>query len=148
MHRTACVFTPSAPTVWRKSKRSVDHHHRMSSCSSSNLSREGRCDDICYFASLEEGTKPFYPDTIRRMILLASADIADYQVVQEACGQLRIHLATVPGASFAVVEQAVRASVNATVRQYACHPATVRVEQGLMPLTPGVKRRRVQAMGR
>ena len=109
---------------------------------------EGRCDDICYFASLDGSTRPFYPDTIRRMILLASADIADYQVVQEACGQLRIHLAIVPGASFESVEQAVRASVNATVRQYACHPATVSVEQGLMPLTPGVKRRRVQAMGR
>src|SRR5947209_2749825 len=45
-HRTACVFTPCAPTVWRKYKRSVGHHHRMRFCLSSKLSREGRSDDL------------------------------------------------------------------------------------------------------
>src|SRR5438270_5364796 len=45
-HRTACVFTPCAPTVWRKYKRSVGHHHRMRFCLSSKLSREGRSDNL------------------------------------------------------------------------------------------------------
>ena len=106
---------------------------------------EGRCDDICFFSAQDGTLRPFYPDTIRRMILLASADIADYQVIQESPGHLGIRLETVPNASFAPVARAVRASVDATIAQYACQPADVRVEQGLEPLQPGVKRRRVQA---
>ncbi len=105
---------------------------------------EGRCDDICYFESLAGGTRPFFPDTIRRMILLASPDIVDYLVVQERCGHLHVYLSTVPGASFSAVAQAVQASVATTVAQYTCRPATVSIEQGLVPLPPGVKRRRVQ----
>ena len=106
---------------------------------------EGRCDDICYFISLDGALRPFYPDTIRRMILLASADIADYQVTQETPGHLRVHLALAPGASFAPVEQATRASIEATVAQYACQSAVVSIEQGLKQLKAGVKRRRVQS---
>lgn len=105
---------------------------------------EGRCDDICYFESIAGGTRPFFPDTIRRMILLASPHIADYQVVQERCGQLCIHLVIVRDASFDDVAQSVRASLAMTVAQYDCRPAMVTIEQGLVPLAPGVKRRRVQ----
>jgi len=106
---------------------------------------EGRCDDICYFVSLDGSMRPFFPDTIRRMILLASPDILDYQAVQEECGQLRIHLSVTPKASFSTVAQAVQESVNATLAQYDCRPATLRIEEGLELPAPGVKRRRVQA---
>ncbi len=106
---------------------------------------EGRCDDICYFVSLDGSMRPFFPDTIRRMILLASPDILDYQAVQEECGQLRIHLLVTPKASFSTVAQAVQESVNATLAQYDCRPATPRIEEGLELPAPGVKRRRVQA---
>lgn len=109
---------------------------------------EGRCDDVYTFELLTGGTRPFFPDTIRRMILLASPDITDYQVVQERRGHLHIYLSIVPGASFAEVSQAVLTSVNATIAQYACCPATMRIEQGLPLLKPGVKRRRVQVMRR
>jgi putative adenylate-forming enzyme len=109
---------------------------------------EGRCDDICYFESLDGGTRPFFPDTIRRMILLASPDILDYQAVQEQCGELRIHLSSASKASFSTVAQAVRESVNATLAQYDCRPATLRIEEGLELSVPGVKRRRIQARGR
>lgn len=105
---------------------------------------EGRCDDICYFESLSGGPRPFFPDIIRRMILLASPDIADYQVIQERPGSLYISLALVPGASFSIVSPAVTASVQSTIAQYACCPATVTIEEGLPMLKPGVKRRRVQ----
>ena len=105
---------------------------------------EGRCDDVCYFEALAGGTRPFFPDTIRRMILLASAQILDYQAVQERCGDLRIRLSIPDGAAFDAIAQAVRASVAATVAQYACRPPTVTIEQGIIPAVPGAKRRRVQ----
>jgi putative adenylate-forming enzyme len=106
---------------------------------------EGRCDDICYFESLTGEPRPFFPDTIRRMILLASPDITDYQVIQPNPGKLNIYLTITSGTSFENVSAAVLASVNATVAQYSCQPAIVQIEQGIVPPSPGVKRRRVQA---
>jgi phenylacetate-coenzyme A ligase PaaK-like adenylate-forming protein len=105
---------------------------------------EGRCDDVCYFASQSGGTRPFYPDTIRRMILLASQEIADYQVSQRRPGQLTIALASTPGAAFARVSAAVLASVQATLASYDCQPAQVEIVEGIEPPAPGAKRRRVQ----
>lgn len=107
---------------------------------------EGRCDDICYFESLAEGTRPFFPDTIRRMILLASPHIVDYQAMQEREGQLCIRLSVQPGMPFNAVAQALQESVAATLAQYHCRPAAVSIEQGLVPLPAGVKRRRVQRL--
>ena len=104
---------------------------------------EGRADDVCYFAAQQEGMRPVFPDTIRRMILLASPHITDYQVVQERCGQLHIYLTIVPTASFAEVTQSVRESIAATLAQYNCQPATVQIEEGLPPAVTGTKRRRV-----
>jgi putative adenylate-forming enzyme len=105
---------------------------------------EGRSDDICYFESLTGDSRPFYPDTIRRMLLLASPQIVDYQVIQEQYGQLRIHLSVAPTASFDAIVQSVNASIATTIAQYECRPATIQIEKGLPPLMPGVKRRRVQ----
>ncbi|HLZ63038.1 MAG TPA: F390 synthetase-related protein [Ktedonosporobacter sp.] len=105
---------------------------------------EGRSDDVCYFETLSGDIRPFFPDTIRRMLLLASPQIIDYQVIQERCGQLRIHLAVSTTASFDSVVQSVCASVAATMAQYSCRPASIQVEKGLPPLIPGMKRRRVQ----
>jgi len=107
---------------------------------------EGRSDDCCRFIAANGGECIFFPDTIRRMILLASEQIADYQAVQERVGQLRIHLAVVPGANFDVVARAVRASVASTVAQYACRPAEVCIEDRLEPLAAGAKRRRVRCV--
>jgi phenylacetate-CoA ligase len=103
---------------------------------------EGRCDDICHFLA-ENGTRLFFPDTIRRMVLLASPDILDYQAFQERPGHLRVHLELPPGACFEEVACQVRASVEATVSHYGCLPATIQIEHGLTPITPGTKRRRV-----
>src|SRR5262249_5853544 len=105
---------------------------------------EGRSDDICYFDSLAGGTRLFFPDTIRRMILLASPQIEDYQVVQERCGHLRIQLSLVPAAPFAAVAEAAQAQVAAVIAEYGCRPATIVIEQGLEPVAPGTKRRRVR----
>jgi putative adenylate-forming enzyme len=107
---------------------------------------EGRSDDVCYFEALAGGERPFFPDTIRRMILLADAQILDYQALQRRCGDLHIRLSIPNGAPFEEIAQAVRASVAATVAQYACHPPTVTIEQGILPVPPGTKRRRVQSI--
>jgi phenylacetate-CoA ligase len=109
---------------------------------------EGRCDDVCSFLSQDGGTRPFYPDTIRRMILLASSDISDYQVVQQRPGHLAIALTVASQATFAAVAEAVRASVQSTVASYACQPAQVEIAEGIEPPAPGVKRRRVQCLAR
>jgi phenylacetate-CoA ligase len=104
---------------------------------------EGRCDDLCYFTASGGGVRPFFPDTIRRMVLLASAEIEDYQCVQERQGQMRIHVRLAPGAHLDTVAAAVRASVAVTVAQYECLPAEVEIEEGVPPPPAGAKRRRV-----
>lgn len=109
---------------------------------------EGRCDDICYFASQAGGMRLFYPDTIRRMILLASQEITDYQVIQLQPGQLLIALTIVPGACFASVSASVVGSVQTIIASYNCRPARVEIVEGIEPSEPGVKRRRVQRVDR
>jgi phenylacetate-coenzyme A ligase PaaK-like adenylate-forming protein len=108
---------------------------------------EGRSDDCCRFISTDGTLRIFFPDTIRRMILLASGQIAEYQAVQTRPGQLSVHLAVVPGADFGAVAQAVRASVAATLVQYACRPAELELAEGLCAEAPGTKRRRVRCLG-
>ncbi|HEX6291975.1 MAG TPA: F390 synthetase-related protein [Herpetosiphonaceae bacterium] len=105
---------------------------------------EGRSDDVCYFEARTGGLRPFFPDTIRRMILLASPAIVEYQAVQERPGQLRITLDLAPDVPFAAVTAAVRASVDATVAQYDCHRADVTIEPGVHIAAAGIKRRRVR----
>jgi phenylacetate-CoA ligase len=107
---------------------------------------EGRSDDLCYFAAQTGGKRHFFPDTIRRMILLADPRITDYQAVQQRCGQLRIHLAVSPDANFDEIASSVRKSVDETIAQYECRPAAVQIEEGLLPLPVGTKRRRVQRL--
>lgn len=107
---------------------------------------EGRCDDVCSFLAQAGGMRPFYPDTIRRMILLASQEITDYQVVQRHPGHLAIALAITPGMDFASIQASVQASVKTTIAHYACQPAQVEITEGIKSPAPGVKRRRVQCL--
>ena len=150
-------FMPIITDLWRRTQPIIRYRlndvlqmeHRPCSCGSAfRVIRaiEGRCDDICYFESNAGGTRAFFPDTIRRMILLASSDIVDYQVLQERCGHMLIHLDVSAQASFGVVATSVRESVQTTVAQYGCRPATINIEQGLSASPTGVKRRRVKVL--
>lgn len=103
----------------------------------------GRCDDICEFVQPDGQLRPFFPDTIRRMLLLADERISDYQVIQRAPGQLDVYLELPPGASWASVADAVRRSVDATVAQYGCVAPLLAVRAGLPPRPADQKRRRV-----
>ncbi len=107
---------------------------------------EGRCDDILYFHSQGGGERPFFPDTIRRMVLLAGSGIEDYYAVQERPGHLRIRLTVAPGASFTHIADEVAANAQETIAYYSCFPADLQVEQGLPTLPASVKRRRVVCM--
>jgi phenylacetate-coenzyme A ligase PaaK-like adenylate-forming protein len=104
---------------------------------------EGRCDDILYFQARDGGERPFFPDTIRRMVLLAGPGIEDYYAVQERPGHLRIHLAVAPGASFAQIAEEVSRHAQESIAQYNCMPADLHLEQGLPERPPDAKRRRV-----
>ena len=152
--------TPVVTDLWRRTQPII--RYRLNdvlqlggpcTCGSSfrTIARiEGRCDDVCYFlpcdGAAQSTRRPFFPDTIRRMILLADAGIADYQAVQERDGQLLVHLALAPAADPPEVIEAVRASVCATVEQYGCRLPEVDVDTNLPPLPPGRKRRRVQRL--
>jgi putative adenylate-forming enzyme len=104
---------------------------------------EGRCDDLFEFPSSMGTTRPVFPDLIRRMILLASAEILDYQATQERCGQIHIYLDVPPDAEWAAVAQALRRSVEATLAAYQCSADPIEITRGLLPVAAGAKRRRV-----
>jgi phenylacetate-CoA ligase len=147
--------TPIVTDLWRRTQPIIRYRlndvlrlatHRCSCGSSFRVIEEieGRCDDICYFRAEDGGERPFFPDTIRRMVLLADPRITDYQVVQEQAGQLHIYVALEPGVLFAEIVGAIRQSVERIIAQYACLPVVIEVSEGIRALEPGVKRRRVQ----
>ena len=108
---------------------------------------EGRADDVVYFESADGGLRTFFPDTVRRMVLLAAGEIDDYQAFQERPGHLRVHLALPADADFGAVETSVRESVAQVAAHYGCRAPETEVEPGLLPVAPGAKRRRVQRLG-
>lgn len=105
---------------------------------------EGRQDDVCQFLTPRGECVAFYPDTVRRAILLASAQIADYAVRQTQSGSALVYLALLPGAERALVEEAVRASFTRVLASYGCQPAVLSFEDELPTTRPGAKRRRIQ----
>jgi putative adenylate-forming enzyme len=108
---------------------------------------EGRADDVCYFEAVDGGMRAFFPDVIRRMILMASDRIEDYQAFQEAPAQLRIHVRVSPGASLEEVATALRLSVAEIAAGYGAVCPALTIEEGLVALEPGRKLRRVQRVG-
>lgn len=100
---------------------------------------EGRSDDLCYFSG-----RPVFPDSIRKMILLASDSILDYEATQEKSGQLTIRLEVQPGVDFTAVAADVRKSVKTVLNSYRCQADSLVVEEGIAPREPSAKRRRVR----
>jgi phenylacetate-CoA ligase len=149
--------TPIVTDLWRRAQPII--RYRLNDvlridpqpCACSSAFRviqaiEGRSDDVCVFRQFDGVARRVFPDTIRRMILLASPAIQDYQAEQAWEGQLRIHLVIEPGADFATVAETVQASVQAILASYACQPADLEIVAGLPDVTPGVKRRRVKRL--
>jgi phenylacetate-CoA ligase len=107
---------------------------------------EGRCDDVCYFMTDAGGLRPFFPDVIRRMILLASDAITEYQAVQKRPGQLCARVALLPGADADAVDVALRRSADETAARYRCRPMDLTIEHELESLALDRKRRRVRRL--
>lgn len=105
---------------------------------------EGRCDDVCYFTEPGGGRRAVFPDTIRRVILMADAAIAEYQAVQERDGHLRIHLELTPNVDFDGVAGRVSSGMEAALTEYGCPAEAISVEHGLKPRPAGAKNRRVR----
>jgi phenylacetate-CoA ligase len=150
----ALRVTPIVTDLWRRAQPIIRYRLNdvlqlgapcaCGSCFRTITRIEGRCDDVCYFLAGDNSRQPFFPDTIRRMVLLASPTIADYGVVQAHDGDLHVHLQLPSGAEPQAVFAAVRASVEATVAHYGCRPPQLTIDAELPPLPPGRKRRRVQ----
>jgi len=150
--------TPIITDLWRRTQPII--RYRLNDvlqlddrrCTCGNSFRvlaaiEGRQDDVCYFVEPAGGRRAFFPDTIRRMVLLSDPAIVDYQAIQVRDGHLCLHLAVTDPTCFATVAASVRANVTATVAAYGCHRPDLQIEQGLAPTPPGSKRRRVQRLG-
>lgn len=149
--------TPIITDLWRRTQPIIRYRlgdvlqvdHRRCTCGSDwrVISRiEGRSDDLCWFEGHDGTRRVFFPDTIRRMLLLASSDILDYQAVQERDSCLRVHLSIRPGAQFHDVARCVQQSIATTIAAYACRPATITIEPTLLPIPVGAKRRRVMRL--
>ncbi len=108
---------------------------------------EGRCDDICYLIARSGEPRPFFPDEIRRMVLLAHAGIEDYQVFQDRAGQLRVHVQVAAASDFDEVTDAMARTVEESVTRHGCRMPVVQFERGLAGRLPGDKLRRVRRLG-
>jgi putative adenylate-forming enzyme len=147
-------FTPIITDLWRRTQPIIRYklndiltlEDQPCTCSSSwRVIRqiEGRSDDVLEFEQVSGGLRPFFPDTIRRAILLASSHILEYEAIQEQPGQLRVHLEIEPG-SEANVRESVNERIAQMLEQYGCSPAKLEIVFGLPDRVPNVKRRRIR----
>jgi phenylacetate-coenzyme A ligase PaaK-like adenylate-forming protein len=150
-------FTPIITDLWRRTQPIIRYRlndvlrleDQACACGSSWRSIkqiEGRSDDVLEFELLAKGLRPFFPDSIRRAILLADARILEYEAVQKRPGHLRVHLEVQPGSEMTVREN-VRAGIAQMLEQYACRPADLEIVFELIPRAANVKRRRVRRNG-
>jgi putative adenylate-forming enzyme len=147
-------FTPIITDLWRRTQPIIRYRlndiltleHKPCTCGSSwrvIQQIEGRSDDVLEFEQVSGGLRPFFPDTIRRAILLAGPQILEYEAVQEQPGRLRVHLKAEPGSEVAVRES-VTTSLAQTLEQYGCHPAKLEIVFGLPERAANIKRRRIR----
>jgi putative adenylate-forming enzyme len=108
---------------------------------------EGRCDDICYLVTPSGEPRPFFPDALRRIVLLAHGGIEDYQVFQDSPGQLRVHLQVAAATDFGEVAAALGRTVEENVIRHGCRMPVLQCERGLASRHPGEKLRRVRRLG-
>ena len=107
---------------------------------------EGRCDDVLQFPVVDKPgeMRPFFPDTLRRAVLLADSGIRDYRLVQQEPGKINIYLLVQSDRNFNDVRTQVRESVLRTVSSYSCRVESLSVEQGLPDEPLNRKKRRVR----
>jgi putative adenylate-forming enzyme len=157
----ATRVSPIVTDLWRRTQPIIRYRlndilileHESCPCSSGfqRLARiEGRQDDVLYFANLAGDMRPFFPDVLRRIVLLSSDSIADFEIVQDHPGMLRVHFAlTSDGlqATVETVEQSLRTNAESVLAQYGCKAGSIHIVEGLPPRRKDEKRRRVHRIG-
>ena len=108
---------------------------------------EGRQDDMLYFADSNGVMRPFFPDVLRRIVSLSAGDVADYEIVQDQPGALRVHFSVSMDGSRATVEKVLRCGAENILGQYGCKASCIQIAEGLPPRRPDEKRRRVRRNG-
>lgn len=104
---------------------------------------EGRQDDICWFPDATDSLRAVFPDAIRRMVLLADADIVEYRAEQRAAGELVLQIEVREPSTFGGVVVRLQDTIRHSLAEYGCHAVAVTVEHGVPVRLPGAKRRRV-----
>ncbi|HWW60128.1 MAG TPA: F390 synthetase-related protein, partial [Thermoanaerobaculia bacterium] len=139
-------LTPIVTDLWRRTQPIIRYRLNDAvtlsphACSCGSAFRvieriEGRCDDACHFVKSDGTLRAFFPDALRRMVLVAGVD--DYRIVQDAPGQLSIQ------ATGDFSESALRASVAEGLSRDGCAMPELQIARGVPPVPPGEKRRRV-----
>jgi putative adenylate-forming enzyme len=150
-----CRVTPIVTDLWRDVQPILRYrlgdvlHLDPSPCTCGSAFQvigqiEGRCDDLCFFITADGVPRVFFPDMIRRMILLAHSGITDYAVEQEGPGHLRVFVDVGRRKNTDEVIAAVRENIAGAVAEYDCRPATIQVEVGVPAFPPDAKKRRVR----
>ena len=149
-------FTPVITDLWRRTQPIVRYRLNdvlrlaQGPCACGSDWRpieavEGRSDDVLEFHSQHGEPRAFFPDTIRRAVLLASPSILEYEAIQAETGHLRVHLEVAPGGE-ADAERGLRETILEMTARHGCRPASLEVVFGLPERAANVKRRRVRRL--
>lgn len=105
---------------------------------------EGRCDDILYTRDRDNRSKPVFSDVIRRILLLASPDILDYQVIQRELTSWDVYV-DIP--SHIKIEDLAALIIDRAMDVLSANhlvAPSIRVRAGVPKRYPGDKKRRIQ----
>ncbi|MCB0188284.1 MAG: hypothetical protein KDE31_28640, partial [Caldilineaceae bacterium] len=106
---------------------------------------EGRLADLLYFTTPGCATRvPFFPATLRTIVLNSSPAITDYHLTQATDDQLAVHLAVDAAADFATVAHQVAANLAAHIVARGCQQPALSVVPDIPARPATAKRRRVQ----
>lgn len=78
---------------------------------------EGRCDDICYFESNDDGLVPVFADILRQSITSSNANFKEYKLIQHSPQHLEIQLLPILPIEF---EQSVIESIKQLCERQDC----------------------------
>ena len=91
---------------------------------------EGRVDDICHFQTADGFERLVFPATLRKMVLVSSPDILDYEAIQERDSHLRVRLDIEPNVDFHGVSLLVRQAIEAGLKEQGVGAVQLEIEQG------------------
>jgi phenylacetate-coenzyme A ligase PaaK-like adenylate-forming protein len=107
---------------------------------------EGRSEDACRLVCRDGSHRSVFPETVRQMVLLGGTRVEDYDVLQEGPGHFRLHLRMADGEDFREAEGPIRGAFSRLASRLGCEEPILRIEEGLLPRSPGEKRQRVRRL--